>query len=265
MWGCGELSHVRLLPAPLSYMAFIGMPMADTRTPAENRRMLAAFSLPWMCLSAACSGWTRRRWLSLMSAAAAFSALAAGAATFPPNASPDQDIAVHVQQAGAEILVTVDCPVRAPVAIVWEVLTDYDTMASFISNLQFSGVERRVDNHLTVRQTGKVNRGLLSFSFDNVREIELLPPTEIRSKLVRGDMKASAFTTRIVEVAGVVHIENSGRYTPSVWVPPLLGPALIEGETRKQYAEIRAEIVRRARGAAGVAWNADGTALDVRR
>jgi hypothetical protein len=38
-----------------------------------------------------------------------------------------------------------------------------------------------------------------------------------------------------------------------MWVPPLIGPALIEAETRKQFAEIRTEIVRRAaRIAAGL-------------
>ena len=171
----------------------------------------------------------------------------ATAAGLPATPAPaDHDILVHVQQAGPEIVVDVDCPVDAPVRVVWDVLTDYDNMASFISSLQFSGVQHRAGNVLTVRQAGKVARGLFTFAFDNVREVELVPLAEIRSRLVSGDLKASAFTTRIVDLDGLVHIANSGRYTPNAWVPPLLGPALIEGETRKQYAEIRAEIVRRA-------------------
>jgi len=193
------------------------------------------------------SPWTRRKWLATISAAAALLPLVAAPAGFPAvPASPDQDILVRVQRAGAEILVDVDCPVRAPVRVVWDVLTDYDNMASFMSTLQFSGIERRADNVLIVRQTGKVTRGLFSFAFDNVREVELVPLAEIRSRLVSGDLKASAFTTRIIDLDGLVHVLNSGRYTPNVWVPPLVGPALIEGETRKQYAEIRAEILRRA-------------------
>jgi hypothetical protein len=202
-----------------------------------------------------------------VSAAAAALPVAAPTAPFPPAvAAPDQDIRVHVQKAGAEIIVEVDCPVRAPVPVVWDVLTDYDNMASFISNLQFSGIQSRADNVLTVRQAGKVTRGLFSFAFDNVREIELVPLTEIRSRLLSGDLKASAFTTRIVDLEGLVHIQNSGRYTPNGWVPPLLGPAVIEGETRKQYAEIRAEILRRAaRRAASVASNDHGNDIGIRR
>jgi hypothetical protein len=184
------------------------------------------------------------RWLAAlwMLVGLPFGAQAAGL----PAAAADQDILVRVQKAGPEIIVEVDCPVDAPVPIVWNVLTDYDNMASFVSNLQFSGVERRADNVLTVRQSGKVARGPFTFTFDSVREVHLVPLAEIRSKLVSGDMKASAFITRIVDLDGKVHISNSGRYTPNVWVPPVVGTALIEGETRKQYAEIRAEILRRA-------------------
>ena len=119
-------------------------------------------------------------------------------------------------------------------------------MSRFISNLQYSGVQGRVDNVLKVRQSGKATRGPLSITFENVREVELRPYTEIRSRLISGDLKASAFTTRLVEVDGLVHIINSGRYTPKMWVPPMVGPALIEAETRKQFAEIRTEVLRRS-------------------
>jgi hypothetical protein len=33
---------------------------------------------------------------------------------------------------------------------------------------------------------------------------------------------------------------------PDVWVPPLIGPSVIEAETRKQFDEVRTEILRRS-------------------
>jgi len=162
------------------------------------------------------------------------------------RAAADQDIVVHAKKEGAEIVVDVDCPVRAPALTVWDVLTDYDNMSRFISNIQYSHVQERTDNLLTVHQKGKATRGPLSFTFDNVREVQLSPFTEVRSRLISGELKASAFTTRIVDVGGLIHIVNSGRYTPNMWVPPLIGPALIEAETRKQFGEIRTEILRRS-------------------
>lgn len=160
--------------------------------------------------------------------------------------SPDQDIAVHVRKDGQNIVVDVDCPVDAPPSIVWDVLTDFDRMAQFMSNLQHSGVTNRVDDVLRVHQTVKVSVGLIKLTFDNVREIELVPYREIRSRLISGDLKASESVTRIVEAGARVHIVNSGRFTTKMWVPPYIGPALFESATRKQFGEIRTEIRRRS-------------------
>jgi hypothetical protein len=161
------------------------------------------------------------------------------------SSGTDQDIVVEVRKDGQNIAVDVDCPVDAPRPVVWEVLTDYGQMAQFISNLEYSGVDSRADNVLRVHQKGKASRGILTIKFDNIREIELVPYREIRSRMISGDLTASAFTTRIVDVDQRVHIVNSGHYTPKMWVPPVIGPALIEAETRKQFGEIRAEILRR--------------------
>ena len=51
--------------------------------------------------------------------------------------------------------------------------------------------------------------------------------------------------TRVVDDGTQVHILNNGRFVPNVWVPPVIGPSAIEAETRKQFDEIRAEILRR--------------------
>ncbi len=177
-------------------------------------------------------------------------AVAGGGPVPAASAVSDEDIIVHVRKDGPEIVVEVDCPVRAPLRVVWDVLTDYDNMSRFLSHVQYSSVQGRGDNVLTVRQKGKTTGGPFSFAFDNLREVELRPYTEIRSRLISGDLKAFAFTTRIVSAGEIVHIVNSGRYTPNIWVPPLIGPALIEVETRRQFREMRAEILRRGEQAA---------------
>ena len=158
----------------------------------------------------------------------------------------DHDILVRVQKDGASIVVDVNCPVDAPRLVVWEVLTDYDHMAQFLSNLDSSGVTAGAGTALRIRQEGSVGRGPLTFTFENIRDVELVPHRAIHSRSLSGDLKASDFTTRLVEVAGVLHIVNSGRYTPGVWVPPFIGPAVIEAEIRKQFGEVRREILRRS-------------------
>jgi hypothetical protein len=162
------------------------------------------------------------------------------------RAAVDEDIEVHVKKDGPEVAVDVICPVKASVAVTWEVLTDYDHMSEFLSNIQSSSVQARDGHTLQVYQKGKATRGPLSISFENLREVVLVPFQEIRSRLISGDMKASAFTTRVVDGGTLVHIINSGRYTPKIWVPPVIGPALIEAETRKHFGELRTEILRRS-------------------
>ena len=161
--------------------------------------------------------------------------------------APHEDIIVKVRKDGPGVAIDVDCPVNAPWQIVWEVLTDYAHMPQFISNIQYSVVEEAAGNVLRVRQKGKASRGPLAVSFDMLREVELVPQSEIRSRLLMsGDLKSSDFVTRIVLAPDGVHIVNSGHYIPKIWVPPVIGPALIEAETKKQFGEFRTEILRRS-------------------
>lgn len=162
------------------------------------------------------------------------------------TAADNADIAVEVRKEGETIHVRVDCPVKAPPAVAWEVMTDYDGMAKFISNLTQSTVRMRMGNRMQVFQKGKASRGPLSIAFENLRELELVPKSEIRSKIIAGDTMPAQFVTRIEERGGITHVVHTGSYTPSMWVPPGIGPALIEAETRKQYGEYRAEMLRRA-------------------
>jgi hypothetical protein len=129
-------------------------------------------------------------------------------------------------------------------------MTDYDNMARFITNLESSRIIGRDGNTLTVMQKGRASRGPLTFSFENVREIRLKPYAEIHSQLVSGDLEASEFTTRVVDHGASAQIINHGEFIPKIWVPPVIGPAVIETETRRQFQELRVEILRRKAAAA---------------
>jgi hypothetical protein len=165
----------------------------------------------------------------------------------PPrtDAQDAKDIVVHVKKDGATIIVDVEMVVHASPLTTWEVLTDYDHMAQFVTNVQASKITDRKGNTLVVAQKSGTAFGLLKFSFDNVREVELVPHSEVRSKLISGDMKASAFTTRIVSDGGGARVFNHGEFVPTMWVPPVIGTAFLESETRRQFHELRNEIMRR--------------------
>ena len=157
-----------------------------------------------------------------------------------------QNIDVVVRLNGERVIVDVTAEVPTKRDVAWGVLTDYEHMASYVSNLKSSAVRSRKGNILEVEQSGEARRAFLAFSFTTVRSVELFPEREIRSQLIRGDFKSYEFTTRLGgEPAGPITITHHGEYVPLRWVPPIIGPSLIESETRKQYTELIAEMRRR--------------------
>jgi uncharacterized protein YndB with AHSA1/START domain len=165
----------------------------------------------------------------------------------PVHATPDNvdDVSVSVRRDGPAIVVDVDFVVDATPQQAWDVLTDYDHMSQFVSSLSMSRIDRRTGNMLEVAQTSRVSFGLFEFKFDNVRDVELVPLREIRSTIIRGDMRESTFTTRLGPEGTATRITNHGRFIPDRWIPPVVGTAMMKSRTRVQFAEIRAEILRR--------------------
>ncbi|MGE5668899.1 MAG: hypothetical protein ACM338_11965, partial [Betaproteobacteria bacterium] len=51
--------------------------------------------------------------------------------------------------------------------------------------------------------------------------------------------------TRLTAEGDATRITNHGRFIPDRWIPPLIGTLMLEAEVRKQFAELRAEILRR--------------------
>ena len=159
---------------------------------------------------------------------------------------PDaQDIVVAVTRHGDTFDIRVELVVDATPEEVFAVLTDYDHMARFVSNVLESRVVRRDGNRIAIEQKSLLAFGLLRLEFTNVREVDLLPFHEIRSRVTEGDMLGSSFTTKIAAKTTKTRVDNRGTFISNRWIPPLIGNAVLEAETRKQFQEFRAEILRR--------------------
>jgi len=159
---------------------------------------------------------------------------------------PDaQDIVVAITRHGDTFDIRVELVVDATPEEVFAVLTDYDHMARFVSNVLESQILQRDGNRIAVEQKSLLAFGLLRLEFTNVREVELLPFHEIRSRVTDGDMLGSSFTTKIAAKGTMTQIDNRGSFISNRWIPPLIGNAVLEAETRKQFQEFRVEILRR--------------------
>jgi carbon monoxide dehydrogenase subunit G len=156
------------------------------------------------------------------------------------------DITVHVAKDGTAFVVSTELTVAANVDEVWAVLTDFDHMAQILSNVDASQIANRHGNKFEVIQKSHASAGPLRISLDSVRQVELSPKQEIRSHLLKGGgLKSSKFTTRIADEGGVIKITVHGKFVASGLSASAITPERVESQTRRQYQELREEILRR--------------------
>lgn len=157
----------------------------------------------------------------------------------------DPDLTVAVEKRGERVIVDARMAVEASPPVVWGVLTDFDHMAAFISNLKASSARKLDERSVEVSQKGLAAYGPLSFAFETVRRVELVPPETIRSYQISGTTKFFEGITRVTFAGGRAEISYHGESVPGVWMPPVIGLAFIRNQTEEQFREIRAEMLRR--------------------
>ena len=156
----------------------------------------------------------------------------------------------QVRKDGDTIHVAVDCPVRAFADGRMGSARPITKMPKFITNVTESTVRMHMGNRLHVIQKGKASRGPLSIAFENMREIQLVPQSEIRSKVIAGDTMPASFVTRIEERSGVTHVVHTGNDTLSMGATGI-GLALIEGRREAIRTRYVAENPESAAGTLG--------------
>lgn len=158
----------------------------------------------------------------------------------------DDGVDVSLNIDGDEVHLDINAVVEAKPREVWAVFTDFEHMADFVSNLKSSQViSRNSLNSMTVEQHGKAGSGLLSFSLDSIRDIQMKPFESIRSRLLSGSMKKFDGTTRFSEEGGKTRVQYHSDAISGVWIPPVIGRKLIEDEAREQFSQMLAEVMRR--------------------
>ncbi|TRZ98079.1 MAG: hypothetical protein D4R84_04290 [Rhodocyclaceae bacterium] len=169
------------------------------------------------------------------------------------GATPDAggDVSVRVEIQGEVVRVGAEATIPASVREVWDVLTDFENLPRFISNIASSKVLARNGNVLRVSQTGKAGFGPFTFEFQSIRELTLTPFEHFESRMVEGNMKRFRGTTRLESFAGATRIRYQSEAVPDTMLPLDLARSTIESETREHYQEISREVLRRKGIASG--------------
>ena len=170
--------------------------------------------------------------------------------TFQASALADvvsaDDIQVKVQKDGDSVIIDLIATIPATPQEAWAVLVDFDHMPQFLNNLQSSKILEKHGNHWKVEQKGKTApHAGFSISFEAVRKVDLTPFETIRSHLISGTQKKHDGLTQLFPSGTGTRLVYHAESISTVWVPPLLGPSVIEGDVRKQFQDMIGEILKR--------------------
>ena len=167
----------------------------------------------------------------------------AGAPTAPAGPS------VSVTSASGAYHIEGSFSVDAPAAVVWDVLTDYDRLPSFLSSMR-SSTAQRGPGRLLVTQDAMGRAGPFSRTMRVVLEVTEHAPERISFRDVCGGSFQS--------YAGSWTIESDGGGVRVTYVldasprssPPLFAKSIMAANARGLLEQVRIEIRRRARTAA---------------
>jgi len=160
-------------------------------------------------------------------------------------AQSEQDIQVKVSRHGD--IVTVHAQFSAPVSArqAYAVMTDYDHMTQFLTDLDESRILERAKDSLLVRQSGKVRFGWFSVPFDYVRRVELYPNVRLVSHVVSGSVKKGDVTTTLNESNGQTVVTYDSEAAMGYWLPFGIGNTAIASHIQQDLESMRAEMLRR--------------------
>ncbi|MBL8484996.1 MAG: SRPBCC family protein [Rhodocyclaceae bacterium] len=172
-------------------------------------------------------------------------ALGAAPAAADIESQPVPAVSAQVNHTGPLLIVDVTMHARVPLAIVWEVLTDFEHMTQFIPNLEHSEVTRRDERSVTVKQRGRASYAGLSFGYDSEREILLEPQTRINSRTLSGNLAGARSQSQLTALPGEVLVTYHAESEPKTWLPPIIGPAAVRNQTELQFRAMLSEMERR--------------------
>ncbi|SEL09099.1 SRPBCC family protein [Nitrosovibrio tenuis] len=163
----------------------------------------------------------------------------------------DQNIHIKVRNDGEQIIVDANFIVPVVPKQAWAVLTDFENIPRFNSGVLSSKVTGRTGNRLQVWQKGISKYGFMSFSYESVREINLIPFKKIQERMISGSMKKMEEATELSPEENQTRITYHAIFIPGMWVPPMVGNVFIKHEAREQFQQLIDEIRRRQMNIAG--------------
>jgi len=143
-------------------------------------------------------------------------------------------------QVEANLLVAVDQRVA------WQVLTDYDNLASFVPGMRSSRIVSAPGEPLLLDQKGESGFLLFKVPIEVVSRVEETPQSSIRFQSVGGNLTNQRGEWALARHDHATRVSYRANIIPGFTLPPLIGPAIIGRDMSLMVESVAREMLRRA-------------------
>ncbi|MEI7611603.1 MAG: SRPBCC family protein [Betaproteobacteria bacterium] len=154
------------------------------------------------------------------------------------------ELVVAVEKNGDGFTVSASATVQAPVPVTWAVLTDFNHMASILSNLTTSKVLQHNGNSLRILQEGRAWYGPFFYTFSSERDVRLEPMKRILSQQLTGTTKHFASQMELSPKGTGTQLRYHAEIIPGSSMARTFGRTFVQHEVEEQLSAMLAEISR---------------------
>lgn len=157
----------------------------------------------------------------------------------------EQKVAVAVESSGEVFIVDASMDVGVSQEIAWDVMTDFNHMATILGNLTSSKVVSCDGNIWIIQQEGSAKFGLFTFPFKSRREVRLEPIKRILARNLSGTLKRMDDEATIVPMGHGVRIKYRVEIVVDSLLLQLFGLPFFRHGAEEQFLEMAQEMTRR--------------------
>ena len=155
-------------------------------------------------------------------------------------------VSVEVTRRDAAFQVEAELMVAVEQRVAWQVLTDYDNLASFVPGMRSSRIVSAAGEPLLLEQKGESGFLLLKVPIEVVSRVDEAPLATIRFRSVGGNLTSQTGEWALERHDHATRVRYRADIAPGFPLPPLIGPAIVGRDVRIMIESVAREMLRRA-------------------
>ena len=160
-------------------------------------------------------------------------------------ASP-AEVSVQVERQEDAFNVEANVLIAVDRRVAWQVLTDYNNLASFIPGMRSSRIVSAPGEPLLLEQKGESGFLLFRVPIEVVSRIEEVPLGAVRFQSVGGNLRNKRGEWALAQHDHATRVSYRASITPAFLLPPLIGSAIVGRDVRIMVESVSREMLRRA-------------------